>query len=474
VGVSDQEAPALRCPGPRPLRNHDAPTGPARAILLAFDDTDSAAGGCTTHLAFHVLLALPELALTGMPRLVRLNPNVPWKTRGNGAVVLPLGSPQGPSTRVGELRGHEILAFPDAAPVAPSQDVLDRVWEVVHKQARPEAQPAVAMANEGLPALAYWQAVQTLVAPEEARAFLDAGDAVHRSHGEGRALAGCAGALAWPGPASSYEFIAYRHPSAWGTPRKVEARPLLGLDAAGTTFHTADGDRLACTPRGPDPVLIGLRGRDPDVLMQAATRRLPWACQEPIDGWLLWATNQASGDHVVSVPSVADAPAAATIQVEARVEAMPESKRGGHVFVRLVDDSDLVFTAAAFEPTKGLRDTVRALRPGDRVTAVGAYAEGRVNLEKLRVLETVPIQAGAPVCPSCGRTFKSAGKGQPLRCKHCDLEATASDLAPLEARPAPGWREVPVLARRHLHRPLTWATNLPDLSFENGEPPPPG
>ncbi|MFO1535851.1 MAG: hypothetical protein ABR586_09320, partial [Thermoplasmatota archaeon] len=109
-------------------------------MLLAFDDTDGPEGGCTTHLAFRVLLELPRLALAGLPRLVRLNPNVPWKTRGNGAVVLPLGLPEGPSVRVGELRGREILAFPEGRRAEPSQEALGRVWSVLHEEAQDEAE----------------------------------------------------------------------------------------------------------------------------------------------------------------------------------------------------------------------------------------------------------------------------------------------------------------------------------------------
>src|SRR5467141_1990265 len=54
------------------------------------DDTDSRLGGCTTYTA---ALLFQELVSKGskpvdFPWLVRLNPNIPWKTRGNGALSL--------------------------------------------------------------------------------------------------------------------------------------------------------------------------------------------------------------------------------------------------------------------------------------------------------------------------------------------------------------------------------------------------
>ena len=57
-------------------------------LHIGIDDTDSVKGGCTTWLATEIIAELPEFDLIGPPRLVRLNPNVPWKTRGNGAVRL--------------------------------------------------------------------------------------------------------------------------------------------------------------------------------------------------------------------------------------------------------------------------------------------------------------------------------------------------------------------------------------------------
>ncbi|MCD6383503.1 MAG: DNA-binding protein, partial [Thermoplasmata archaeon] len=62
-------------------------------IFVAIDDTDSPNGGCTTYLTFDLLSRITErYALLGYPRLVRLNPTVPWKTRGNGATVFRLAN----------------------------------------------------------------------------------------------------------------------------------------------------------------------------------------------------------------------------------------------------------------------------------------------------------------------------------------------------------------------------------------------
>lgn len=430
-------------------------------MLLAFDNTDGPGGGCTTHAAFHVLLALPELALRGLPRLVRLNPNVPWKTRGNGAVVLPLGLPEGPQVRVGELQGREVLAFPEGRSAKPTREVLDRAWAALSGLAQPEALPGVALCAEAPPAALYWNAVRTFVEPKEARAAAEHLGLLHRAAGDGRALVGSLAAAAWPGPPTSFEVIAYREARNWGKARALDPAPLMDLDSEGATFHTADpvARKLACVPRTPDPVLCGLRGRDPERLVAAAIPALARAALEPVDGWLLWASNQASGDHVTPVASLDGAPAMGTVSVEGEVVSRAERRQGGHAFVTLRDGAGTDFEAVAFEPTHAFRDALSALMPGDRVTVVGAWSEGLVKLEKLRIVAPVAHRVKRnPSCPKCGRSMRSKGPSTGFRCSGCKSRLPPSALEWVESPRGIGteWHEPPVMARRHLHRPAAW------------------
>ena len=59
------------------------------AMNIGFDDTDSPKGMCTTYLAYKMvdLLHKERVEFLDFPRLIRFNPNIPWKTRGNGADV---------------------------------------------------------------------------------------------------------------------------------------------------------------------------------------------------------------------------------------------------------------------------------------------------------------------------------------------------------------------------------------------------
>ncbi|TLX84935.1 MAG: hypothetical protein E6L01_06950 [Thaumarchaeota archaeon] len=71
------------------MSNYDL--GDSKVLHIGFDDTDSYSGRCTTNLAFKItskLLSENDSVFIDYPLLVRLNPNIPWKTRGNGGVCL--------------------------------------------------------------------------------------------------------------------------------------------------------------------------------------------------------------------------------------------------------------------------------------------------------------------------------------------------------------------------------------------------
>ena len=59
-------------------------------VHIGFDDLDSLSGGCTTYVCALMIEELSNFPVKFMdyPNLIRLNPNIPWKTRGNGAVCL--------------------------------------------------------------------------------------------------------------------------------------------------------------------------------------------------------------------------------------------------------------------------------------------------------------------------------------------------------------------------------------------------
>ena len=52
-----------------------------------------------------------NIDIIGYPRLVRLNPNIPWKTRGNGAISIQIGKGKGKKTKIGEINGKNLFCY---------------------------------------------------------------------------------------------------------------------------------------------------------------------------------------------------------------------------------------------------------------------------------------------------------------------------------------------------------------------------
>lgn len=401
-------------------------------MLVGLDDTDSPAGGCTTHFALQVAVAFQRehgLVLRQLPRLVRLNPNVPWKTRGNAAVCLAFGVGDA-GEPVGQGPGGEpVFVDRQAPPAVPGEGHVEALRALVGEWCDLEARgtdPAAVLVPGPLPEPLYREAVTGVVEPERTRQLLgQTPGARWFALGDGRGIVGAAAAAAWPARETTYEFIAYRERARWGSRRTVGAATVDVMEARyPETFHNFDRDNghLALAPSTPCPVLIGVRAFSPDRLPQAACAvdaGEPWA------GHMLFVTNQATDDHVVDRRLAQVAPLE-TVRAEGTVVSRPRRVEGGHVIFPLADE-DRVLDCAAYEPTKGFRGVVERLEAGDRVRVVGALrADGRsLNLEKIEVLTTVARPRGA--------AHTSRGPADP---------------------PAPGWYEVPVAARRHLARPL--------------------
>ena len=426
-------------------------------LYLGVDDTDSLHGMCTTYLATELVRALPHVDLIGYPRLVRLNPNIPWKTRGNGAICLRLGRGRGPKFLVGEIEGRAVWAYPRGAAVSSMEYIAEAVARIVEAWAEfddPRTNPAfVLLRHRPRPGL-YWRAVRDVVAKEDALSEIQ-GLGIAREWKNGRGVIGAAAATAWRPRDRTYEVLAYRHPSRWGSRREIPAEPVRRLgERFPSTFNNYDWEegRVVITPRTPCPILCGIRGDDPGELPSA----LASLGGEPPDRWLLFETNQGTDDHVVHHPEVARP--WTTVDIEGTVVSHPRTIVGGHVVVPVRWREPL--SLVAYEPSKGFRDVVRALSPGDRVRAIGAVRETprSVNLEKLQVitLASTFAKAGNPHCPSCGKRMKSSGRAGPYRCRRCGVRRPQSDAPPvLRAREIdPGWYEPPVGSRRHLSQPL--------------------
>ncbi|WP_440006840.1 TiaS agmantine-binding domain-containing protein [Halomicrococcus sp. SG-WS-1] len=407
--------------------------------VIGVDDTDSRERGmCTTYLATRVAERL-RAAGGEVERLllVRLNPAVEHKTRGNAALAV--------HTDV-DAETAFALAREELAAAAETDDPRTNPGLVVADHA-PEAAPdAVAdFARD---------AVRDLLSRKAAERRIEAAGYRHAGWKNGRGKIGALAAVgAWAAFAEwTYEHISYREPERRGTPREVDRESLFAAadDAYPLAWDTVDrgSGEAVCVPHAPGPILHGIRGDDPDAVRGVAER----VESEPVERTALFVTNQGTDAHLrdASLAAVADSGA---YRVDGTVATAPETRRGGHVFFRLADGDDEL-RCAAFEPTKRFRDRVRALRPGDRVTACGEVSSGTLKLEKFAVRDLDATERVTPDCPDCGRSMKSAGANQGYRCRDCGTTADGKVERTVERDLDVGWYEVPPEARRHVAKPL--------------------
>jgi len=400
---------------------------------LGLDDTDSLTEGCTTY-SFHLLLeSLPRSVTVLSPRLVRLWPFAQHRTRGNAAVAVELLVED-----EAELL-HHLEDFwlnhllPIKGKISPSEHD-DRVQY--------PADPGMVWFSSKQPTeefytLAVQSEVDLIQVPIADRSW----------GGQGRI--GATAAIAWRQKRCTWEAIAWREEHRHGQlKRDVCEQALTFVDSMPSTFLSRDprkGTGLVA-PRGPCPVLFGVRARDSNSALEAGNKLLAAELTEPAVGLRVFVTNQATDDH------------------------LSHSQKATVTQVEILNRGNCVITTEngkwlAFAESGSVKKLAQWLQPGDVVEGYGLSPEfGVLHLEKLRVVSAYPNQQ-RPMCSECSVRMKSMGKGQGCRCPKCKHRTDDTWDSIARIPPAHSWVQPPDDARRHLARPLEWGDSSDSSSF---------
>lgn len=417
-------------------------------IKIGVDDTDSPEGMCTTYIMNKIIQSIEENGgeLDGFPNLVRLNPSCPYKTRGNAAL----------SATFKVETGDEKKYLDVAA------DIVLKLSEISH----PKTNPAVLMfKGKDVPADIVEfsrNAVKKMLNIESALKFIKKYDINGLAINGPRGIVGAMAAIGYDFPSGyTYEIIAYREKSMWGKPRIVDRESVVKMDmqTRNCTFDNYDyfSNEIKIAPHTPCPVLVGIRSIDYECL-EMALKSLKFG--ENIAGHRIYKTNQATDDHIIPAKSIDQIEPFTSVAIEATVQSLPITEKGGHTFLYIEKNGEKL-RLAAYEPTKQFRNIIKQLRPGDKVKVYGSYKpmEGEpetLNLEKIEVLDIAQYGTFSnPVCPVCGHRMKSDGKEKGYQCPRCGHRMTGPKEFRLENRViSVGFYEVPSRARRHLSKPF--------------------
>lgn len=418
-------------------------------MVIGIDDTDSREGMCTTYLCALLRDELSSFAqVISEPILVRLNPTIPYKTRGNAAVALFIECDNKEKVIRHVTKKISSMACLDNENTNPGVVfVEERMFDAVRDEL----------------SSFFKRAVKDVITIDEAKELASELDLKFKAFKNGRGLIGAisaCGAMLYPEWDHTYEYLAYREKELWGTRRTVDEKSLFEADRATypDTWDTVDlvNNMVVCVPHSGDPVLYGIRGKDASSVKKAAS----FVVSEPVERVCIYRTNQGTDMHLMHVSSISEIEEMHSYILEGEVFSEPITIRGGHTIFTLKDEAGDVIDCAAFEPTKNFRELVRKLIPGDRVIIYGSVTENTFNIEKIKITElATAYEIHNPQCPSCRKRMKSAGSGQGYRCKKCGTSSVIPDKKEIERDVMPGFYEVPPCARRHLAKQL--------MRFEN-------
>jgi tRNA(Ile2)-agmatinylcytidine synthase len=438
-------------------------------LNIGFDDTDSPKGGCTTYIAALLVEGLSHMnvSFTDYPNLIRLNPNAPWKTRGNGALCLRINCHQ---DTINTIKETVLVAIEENAKLSYSRTDPGVVFlaGAVPKEIRNFAK----------------KAEQEIIKKEEALRLIKLFDAEAVEFNKGRGIIGSLAAIGEElNEDHTFELISYRIPENRGKLRRVEASSVKEMNAKSSLiFSNVDPEtgRILITPRGPDPILYGIRGEQPEIIKQAHKMiRL----DEHIERWVIFRTNQGTDAHLRKVSTVRDIQPYNPVVVGGIISKKPRVIQGGHVIFSIKDETGEV-DCAAYEPTGKLCKISKKLNVGDVVKVFGGVRPSSprhqltINLEKMRILELAPeIFFANPRCPECDKRMKSMGKNQGFRCEKCGFRSPklTKKKVEIERDLKKGLYITSLRSQRHLTKPHCRygreKTSAPEKMIENWHSP---
>ena len=348
---------------------------------MGIDDTDSSRGYCTTYLAYRIACDLrPDVVVLPYPRLVRLNPNIPFKTRGNAAVSLLIETRD--TDRAFELISAKVKELSDVRGGANSGVVfLDNTH--------------IASKFEPL----YLEALTGLVSPHRVRRLVRELGVRSLELGNGMGLVGAASSIGFSTKFDhTFELIAYRRKESWGTRRLIDSSSVRDTDAKTFphTFNNYDYQKrkVLIAPHGPDPVFAGIRGDSPRAVLEAFGMI---RYDEPLQGHMIYVSNQHTDAHL---QTELEWKVYSSGWLDGIVEEVTVGA-GGHVYITLGSNRKSR-SVAAYEPTGDLRRTAKLLRPGDKVRAFGGIRRATslhptvLNMEKFELISAHGRKRGVP------------------------------------------------------------------------------
>ena len=384
-------------------------------VWVGIDDTDSHEKGCTTYVMYNMikefLRTRSQDRVLGYPRLIRLNPNIPFKTRGNAAVAVNLDIDPGEALELAE-------------------------WAVdAYSHRVGKTSPGIVISSDDSHHWIYWRALTGIVTRDVAERWVRKVNALSRG---GRGVVGALAAImADLRGDSTLELLAYHED---GKP-EVDYNLVKLIDEATApfTFENIGEGNVLIQPHGKDPVVYGIRGDSPYHLLIAAS--IISSTLNIEEKWIIYVTNQGTEAHMYATSSRPYGQYLTYGVLKGR-----SVSNEGNVLLDIDGVKAFAYRHYGFKMLDKARGLLAygGLKPGPE--GIYMYVEG--GLATL-----IDATYGNPRCPRCGGILKANGRLGELKCSKCGFRTYVPRR--MEYRSLIIHEEPRQSELRHLHKPIS-------------------
>ncbi|MUN28628.1 tRNA(Ile)(2)-agmatinylcytidine synthase [Sulfuracidifex metallicus] len=419
-------------------------------FIVGVDDHDSTKAGCTTHFSSILLekLFLKNCKISELPKLVRLNPNIPWKTRGNASISFIV------DCNISLCELEQLVS-----------DTSEKYVKKISMGYNLNRKPGYAileydkynLIKDKLESF-YERAVSDVIPLDLAKKFAKNNKILI---GGSRGLIGSIAALGFDED-YTFELLTYRKIENWNKDRDVDNKSIMEADSIFFPRVVANYDYFKNKPlilsHGRDPVFYGLRGTDPEILIKEMNTI---NAKEELDFFMIFKTNQMTDSHLKYLGTRYYQTTSMKIKINS-IRIM----KGGHV---LIEGSDNEMLVIVYRESRELNSLAKELKRGDLIHVSGAIKPSFNNskileAERIEVLYLNDQINEIPLCPICKRRMESAGKDKGYRCKRCRTFANSKTTRSISRNITLGLYQSPLY--RHLTKPIYLNLSKPEINEE--------
>lgn len=398
-------------------------------ILIGLDSIDSYLGGCTTHFATYVVEEIFNLngLITDYPRLIRLNPDIPWKTRGNGSVAI-----------------EAIIANKNVKKLV--QNIKEKLYWYIDKIGGHyiNSDPCIIFINGNkltdteLELLnrfsinALYKLIKIDEILEIKNIIKDKIIAEIKPFGN-KGLIGAISAIGnFIYNDYTFELLIYRNLMERYRNRDINLnniRKKINKFLNEDTFAHIDFEtnRLLWMPHGPDPVIAGIRSNNISSLMGIFRRIID---NIKYDRWMIFITNQGTNQHLENSNiknNLYSIKIYNEVKIRAKISKNIVNLKGGHIFLKSFSNNTQFIIAGYYE-TGRMREVLKSIR--EEIIVGGGIKPNKLGgppilnlqfiiLKRPYFLKNIKVNI---FCPKCYKKMDNKGKG--YKCNQCNYKIT--------------------------------------------------